>query len=136
MLECEMLKCDTCEKRDMCTEICEELAQYLPSETEGAKRWETLCDPTTLKNIPSPESVDAGPWTPSGTTEFLANVLLSQLTPQEKEIIELRFGFNEDPLTQEDVAARVGVSRVRITIIEKTAMNKLKRIGWRMLNNG
>jgi len=55
--------------------------------------------------------------------------LLGSLSPREREVLELRFGIpSEDPLTLEEVGARLGLSRERIRQIEKKAKKKLQRL--------
>ena len=55
---------------------------------------------------------------------MLVNTLL---TPREKKIIVLRYGLNDNkPLTQREVAERLGISRSYVSRIEKSALDKLK----------
>jgi len=55
--------------------------------------------------------------------------LLGNLTPREREVIELRFGIaTEEPMTLEEVGERLGLSRERIRQIEKKAKKKLQRL--------
>lgn len=50
------------------------------------------------------------------------------LTPQEQEIICLRYGLNgKNPCRQREVAARTGISRSYVSRIEKKALQKLRR---------
>ncbi len=54
----------------------------------------------------------------------LVNTLL---TPREKEIIVMRYGLgNNKPLTQREVAERLGISRSYVSRIEKSALDKLR----------
>lgn len=56
-------------------------------------------------------------------------VLLGNLAPREREVIELRFGIEtEETLTLEEVGQRLGLSRERIRQIEKKAKKKLQRL--------
>ncbi|MBR1764210.1 MAG: RNA polymerase sporulation sigma factor SigK [Ruminococcus sp.] len=54
--------------------------------------------------------------------------LVSELPEREREIITLRYGLGgARPLTQREVAARLGISRSYVSRIEKAALEKLKR---------
>ena len=64
--------------------------------------------------------------------EFLKktiNTLMNKyLTEREREIITLRFGLGGgEPMTQQCVADRMGISRSYISRIEKKALSKLKK---------
>jgi RNA polymerase primary sigma factor len=52
--------------------------------------------------------------------------LLSKLSEKEETVLRLRFGFDEPPLTLEQIGARVGLTRERVRQIEKTAKEKLR----------
>lgn len=55
------------------------------------------------------------------------NTVLSKLTEKEKNILKLRFGFdNQQPKTLEDIGKIYGVTRERIRQIEIKALKKLK----------
>lgn len=50
------------------------------------------------------------------------------LSPREREIIILRYGLgNLPPITQREVAARLGISRSYVSRIEKGALEKIRR---------
>lgn len=50
------------------------------------------------------------------------------LSLREREIIELRYGLNgEEPLTQREIAAKLGISRSYVSRIEKRALQLLKK---------
>lgn len=53
-------------------------------------------------------------------------MLHSVLEPREYQILSMRFGFAGDPLTQREVASKIGISRSYISRIEKKALLKLK----------
>jgi len=57
----------------------------------------------------------------------IVNILESQLTPKELDIIYKRFGFEGKMLTLEEIGAEYGVCRERIRQIEEKALKKLKR---------
>ena len=50
------------------------------------------------------------------------------LTPREKEILEQRYGLNEqDKLTQKEIAKKYDISRSYVSRIEKRALTKMLR---------
>ena len=50
------------------------------------------------------------------------------LTAREKEILELRYGLNDnDKLTQKEIAKKYGISRSYVSRIEKRALTKMLR---------
>ena len=54
--------------------------------------------------------------------------ILSELDDREREIIIERYGLNgENPLTQREIAKKLGISRSYISRIEKKAVSKLKK---------
>jgi RNA polymerase primary sigma factor len=56
--------------------------------------------------------------------------VLADLTPMEREIVQLRFGLGgQPPLTLEDVGKRMNVSRERIRQLQVRAIRKLQRPG-------
>ncbi len=53
--------------------------------------------------------------------------LRSALTPREQTVIIMRYGlYQRSPVTQRDVAARMGISRSYVSRIEKRALEKLR----------
>jgi RNA polymerase sigma factor (sigma-70 family) len=55
--------------------------------------------------------------------------LLGQLTPREREVIELRFGLGtQDAQTLETVGRHLQLSRERVRQIEERAKQKLQRM--------
>ncbi len=51
------------------------------------------------------------------------------LTPRELEIIRLRYGlYNIKPVTQREIAEKLGISRSYVSRIEKKALEKMKSI--------
>ncbi len=82
-----------------------------------------LNDLLDINNMPSP---DVGLISESLTTEI--NAALRNLTIQEKLIIEYYFGLNKKhPLTMEEIAHRMGLSRERVRQIKKIALKKLQK---------
>ncbi len=53
-------------------------------------------------------------------------LLLKDLQPREENILRLRFGFNGDAKTLEEIGKEIGLSRERVRQIEKRAKAKLK----------
>lgn len=61
-------------------------------------------------------------------TGRLRRVLTHCLTPQEYQVIVLRYGLQGEPeLRQREVADRIGISRSYVSRIEKRALEKLRR---------
>ena len=51
------------------------------------------------------------------------------LTPQERQVIQLRYGLGgQPPQRQREVAALTGISRSYVSRIEKRALEKLRRV--------
>ena len=60
--------------------------------------------------------------------EKLRRVIKKVLDDRELEIIELRYGINNQPeLTQREIAKKLGISRSYVSRIEKSALEKLKK---------
>ena len=53
-------------------------------------------------------------------------LLLKDLKPREEKILRLRFGFNGEAKTLEEIGKEIGLSRERVRQIEKRAKAKLK----------
>ena len=51
---------------------------------------------------------------------------LNDLPGKEEEVLRLRFGFDEPPMTLEEVGRRVGLTRERVRQIEKSGKTKLR----------
>ena len=58
----------------------------------------------------------------------LLSTYFNVLTEREKEIIEKRYGLNnQDELTQKEIAKELGISRSYVSRIEKRALTKMLR---------
>ena len=58
--------------------------------------------------------------------EVIDFTLITKLTPREAKILKLRFGFEGDPLTLEQVGDMLGIGRERVRQIEAKALRKLR----------
>ena len=58
--------------------------------------------------------------------EARVDQLLLDLPEREKKILRMRFGFDEESKTLEEIGKKVGLSRERVRQIEKRAKEKLK----------
>lgn len=52
--------------------------------------------------------------------------ILQKLPPREQQILRMRFGFDGEPMTLEEIGKKMGLSRERIRQIEKKAKRRLK----------
>ncbi|MDA0998968.1 MAG: RNA polymerase sigma factor RpoD/SigA [bacterium] len=52
--------------------------------------------------------------------------LLQGLDPRERKIIRMRYGFEGEPMTLEDIGQKIGLSRERIRQIEKKAIRRFR----------
>ena len=61
------------------------------------------------------------------TVQSLRQALQQVLTPQERQVVALRYGLQGGkPLRQREVAEQTGISRSYVSRIEKRALEKLK----------
>ena len=59
--------------------------------------------------------------------EMIAQAVKHKLSARERKIITLRYGLdNTPPITQREVAQRLGISRSYVSRIEKSALEKIK----------
>jgi RNA polymerase sporulation-specific sigma factor len=59
-------------------------------------------------------------------SEQLKKYLYEVLSPRERKIIELRYGLTgSNPLTQREVAQKLGISRSYVSRIEKKSLGSL-----------
>ena len=62
-----------------------------------------------------------------GNTKRVYEMIPKVLNKREKKIIEWRYGlYNRKPLTQREIADKLGISRSYVSRIEKRALEKLK----------
>jgi RNA polymerase primary sigma factor len=73
------------------------------------------------KTLPSVEET----YIKSTLTEEI-NELLSQIPAREQQILRLRFGFDDEPKTLEEIGKMLGLSRERVRQIEKRAKDLLR----------
>jgi RNA polymerase nonessential primary-like sigma factor len=72
---------------------------------------------------PSPEDFASQASLRAELTELMAN-----LTPQQREVLTLRFGLNDgQSLTLAKIGDRLNISRERVRQIEREALNKLRK---------
>lgn len=58
--------------------------------------------------------------------KILVKIFQNRLTPRERDIIFLRYGFLGEELTQKQIGEMYGISRSYVSRIEKKALKKLK----------
>ncbi len=62
-----------------------------------------------------------------GNTRKVYEAIPKVLNSREQEIIEWRYGlYNRKPVTQREIADKLGISRSYVSRIEKRALEKLK----------
>jgi RNA polymerase sporulation-specific sigma factor len=63
----------------------------------------------------------------SRRTRLLRKLIPEVLHGREREIITMRYGLNQKPpMTQRQIAARIGISRSYVSRIEKKALERLR----------
>lgn len=61
-------------------------------------------------------------------TAWILQAVQIHLTPREQEILIMRYGlYGNTPVTQRELAAKLGISRSYVSRIEKKALTKLKK---------
>lgn len=81
--------------------------------------------PLTLLDVLADESDLAANVDLRVNSQKLSHYIRESLTAREVEIIRLRYGLCGDPLTQREVAKKLGISRSYVSRIEKKALEKL-----------
>ena len=62
-----------------------------------------------------------------GNSKRLYEMIPKVLGKREREIIEMRYGlYNRKPITQREIADKMGISRSYVSRIEKKALEKLR----------
>ncbi|MEG1946510.1 MAG: RNA polymerase sporulation sigma factor SigK [Lachnospiraceae bacterium] len=63
----------------------------------------------------------------NGNTKKIYELIPKVLNQREREIIELRYGlYNRNPVTQRELADKLGISRSYVSRLEKKALEKLR----------
>ena len=95
------------------------LSDYIDTGTDGT--------PLALMDVVSEEADLMEQVANRETVEQLRRAVDTCLTEQERTVIRLRYGLdNQTPLRQREVADRTGISRSYVSRIEKRALKKLK----------
>ena len=98
------------------------LEQLTPIESNTRELEFSYHELTRLENISDPIlSIES-----DQLKEVIDFTLDTKLTPRESKVLKLRFGFEGDPLSLEQVGDLVGVSRERVRQIEAKALRKLR----------
>jgi RNA polymerase primary sigma factor len=124
----------------------EELAEYVGMEPKEIERLLSVCQVPLSLDTPIGDEEDAtfkdflkG----EGTAEVEERVvreelrqsveeMLNQLTPQERRIIEMRFGLDgNEPKTLREIGELLGISRERVRQLETRAKRKMKEYALR-----
>ena len=95
------------------------LSDYIEAGSDGAalSLMDVVCEETDLLEQVSTRE----------TVRQLCRVMDTCLTPQERQVITMRFGLDgEKPKRQREVAQHCGISRSYISRIEKRALEKLR----------
>ena len=90
---------------------------------------------TELKDMLKCEGVSSESYVEGELLRENISKLLSELTPQEQEIIILRFGLTDgNELSLSQVGERLGLSRERIRQIQQRAFTKLRKQKYKMVS--
>jgi RNA polymerase sigma factor (sigma-70 family) len=90
-----------------------------PAGEGGTELGDFLVD----QSAPSPEAEA----TDQAMREGL-RALVDKLPPRAAAVLRLRYGLSgEDPLTRDEIAARIGVSRERVRQMEQRALSNLRQ---------
>lgn len=97
------------------------LSDYIDTGSDGA--------PLELMEILSEDSDLLEEVTVRESVAELRKAVAEVLTEQERQVIELRYGLDDNaPLRQREVAERTGISRSYVSRIEKKALEKLREV--------
>ncbi|MDJ0716969.1 MAG: RNA polymerase sigma factor, RpoD/SigA family [Prochloraceae cyanobacterium] len=67
-------------------------------------------------------------YTTQSSLQFDLEKLMGQLTPQQREVLTLRYGLGDgQPLTLAKIGTRLNISRERVRQIEREALSKLRK---------
>lgn len=92
-----------------------------PIDTDGEG------NPLTLMDIISVEDTIADDIDKSIKIRRLYELVESMTDPRERSIIIMRYGlYSTDPMTQRQIASRLGISRSYVSRIEKKALERLR----------
>ena len=95
------------------------LSDYIETGADGA--------PLALMDVVSEDTDLLEQVTNRALAGSLRELVQSHLTPQERQVISLRYGLDGGaPLRQREVAKRTGISRSYVSRIEKRALEKLR----------
>lgn len=95
------------------------LSDYIETGSDGS--------PLSFMDVICSQEDLAEQYTERETVEKLYRAVKSVLDPREERIIALRYGlWNQEPLTQHEVADLIGISRSYVSRIEKKALHKLR----------
>jgi RNA polymerase primary sigma factor len=75
--------------------------------------------------LESPETIPYDDQIMQESLKTKIDEMLKGLSPREEKILRLRFGFEDEPKTLEEIGRNLGLSRERIRQIEKRAKAKL-----------
>lgn len=99
-----------------------EISLYEPIGTDKEGNQISLLDIVESEERDVVETIEL-----SGNTEKLYEFIPKILNKREREIIMLRYGlYNQKPITQREIADKIGISRSYVSRIEKKALEKLR----------
>lgn len=101
---------------------CNAKAKYLEDLLPGISETNTLLD--CLEDTQSADFV--AQWVEREDVEFQVKRLLSRLLPREQQVLRLHFGIGCPALTEEQLAAKMKLSKERIRQIKAIALKKLR----------
>jgi len=131
--------CDKCNKDGICKELIIQVMERLDVNYETANRYIEYLHPFSSLDeafgIVNEEVFSDNGLRESEMIETIdfkirkntINLILSELKPREREVLDLRFGLSDNvPRTLEAISIPMGVTRERIRQIEVKAINKLR----------